>query len=105
MIDRLIDELFDSNVDNMFLKLFGDYADEDGELYKEVYNYELNELRDSFKSFTNQYIIHNFQITTESIIAWILSEFAATLGKVDPKGCYELAYEIHKQINEGVVYN
>lgn len=67
----------------MFEAVFGESKDEDNELYKNVYKFELEEVEDRLVYLVKSHIHHNVPINRNAIVTFIIENIAEDLGGDD----------------------
>ena len=67
----------------MFETVFGESKDEDNELYKNVYKFELEEVEDRLVYLVKSHIHHNVPINRNAIVTFIIENIAEDLGGDD----------------------
>lgn len=67
----------------MFETVFGESKDEDNELYKNVYKFELEEVEDKLVYLVKSHIHHNVPINRNAIVTFIIENIAEDLGGDD----------------------
>ena len=84
-IENKIREVFrQENLQNfMFEAVFGKSKDECGELYRNVYKWELKETEDRLVYLVKSHIHHNVPINRNAIVTFILENIAENLGGDD----------------------
>lgn len=103
--NRYYKEMFLVWQSEFFNKLWGDYLDEYGEEYEEVYKWELEDRRESFSGFMCLFNIYNIPYERNAIAMHILDLFES-LGKCDnPDGAFEMADKVIHAINIELGFN
>ena len=67
----------------MFEAVFGELKDEDNELYKNVYKFELEEVEDRLVYLVKSHVHHNVPINRNAIVTFIIENIAENLGGDD----------------------
>lgn len=95
-----IKNIFLLNKDNLFEKIFGSETDSDGNKYSYVYSYEINKLSNTFVDFVTAIQKYKLKMNIETMYAWLVHDLDEAFHELDATGCYLLAYDLVKELNQ-----